>query len=65
MSGKQSKAIHADAELDGHAPPPILLMIAAGMKRAQEAGADAVMRKPFNIDELEATIHWLVEGRGK
>jgi len=22
MSGKQSKAIHAAAELDGHAPPP-------------------------------------------
>ncbi len=59
------KAIHADAELDGHAPPPILLMTAAGMKRAQEAGADAVMRKPFNIDELEAMIHRLVEGRGR
>jgi len=40
-------------------------MTAAGMKRAQEAGADAVMRKPFNIDELEAMIHRLVEGRGR
>lgn len=59
------KAIHADAELDGHVPPPILLMTAAGMKRAQEAGADAVMRKPFNIDELEAMIHRLVEGRSR
>jgi CheY-like chemotaxis protein len=59
------KAIHADAELDGHAPPPILLMTAAGMKRAQEAGADAVMRKPFNIDALEAMIHRLVEGRSR
>jgi CheY-like chemotaxis protein len=59
------KAIHAEAELDGHAPPPILLMTAAGMKRAQEAGADAVMRKPFNIDELEAMIRQLVEGRSR
>jgi CheY-like chemotaxis protein len=57
------KAIHADAELDGHAAPPILLMTAAGMKHAQEAGADAVMRKPFNIEELEAMIHRLVDGR--
>ena len=65
MSGKQSKAIHAAAELDGHAPPPILLMTAAGMKRAQEAGADAVMRKPFNIDEFDAMIHRLVEGRDR
>jgi CheY-like chemotaxis protein len=59
------KAIHTDAELDGHVPPPILLMTAAGMKRAQAAGADAVMRKPFNIDELEAMIHRLAEGRGR
>ena len=59
------KAIHADAELDGHPPPPILLMTAAGMTRAQEAGADAVMRKPFNLDELTAMIHRLVEGRSR
>src|SRR5258708_19276100 len=57
------KAIHAAPDLDGPAPPPILLMTAAAMKRAQAARADAVMHKPFHIDALEALIHRMVEGR--
>lgn len=46
-------ALRADAALDGHRPPPIILMTAAGLKRAYEADADAVLRKPFELDELE------------
>lgn len=49
-------AIHEDATRDGHKPPPIILMTAAGMKRAQEVGADAVVRKPFNVEDLEKLI---------
>jgi CheY-like chemotaxis protein len=48
--------LRADAAADAHAPPPIILMTAAGMKRAQEAGANALLRKPFELDDLEALL---------
>lgn len=54
------QALRADAQLNGHAPPPIILMTAAGMKKAEEAGADAVVRKPFNLTDLEALIRRLI-----
>lgn len=49
-------AVREDARRDGHKIPPIILMTAAGMRRAQEIGADAVVRKPFNVEDLEALI---------
>lgn len=49
-------ALRADAEQNGHAPPPIILMTAAGMKRAHEAEADALLRKPFELEDLEALL---------
>ena len=54
------EALREDALRDGHKRPPIILMTAAGMKRAQEVGADVVVRKPFNVDDLEALIRRLV-----
>lgn len=54
------EALHEDARRDGHKIPPIILMTAAGMKRALEVGADAVVRKPFNVDDMEALIRRLV-----
>ncbi|MGZ3638275.1 MAG: response regulator, partial [Ktedonobacterales bacterium] len=57
MDGTQLIAnLRADAEANGHAPPPIILMTAAGMKRAQEADANALLRKPFELDELEELL---------
>ncbi len=53
-------ALREDAKLDGHAPVPIILMTAAGMKKAEEAGADVVVRKPFEVADLEATIRRLL-----
>lgn len=53
-------ALRADAQQDGHNPPPIILMTAAGMRRAEEAGADVVLRKPFNVDDLDAIIRRLL-----
>lgn len=50
-------ALRADADANGHNPPPIILMTAAGLRRAEKAGADAVLRKPFNLDELEDLLH--------
>lgn len=49
-------ALRADATINSHTPPPIILMTAAGMKRAQEADADALLRKPFNLEDLEELL---------
>jgi CheY-like chemotaxis protein len=49
-------ALRADAVLDDHKPAPVILMTAAGLKRAYEAGADVVLRKPFELDELEKLL---------
>ncbi len=49
-------AIRADAAQDHQTPPPIVLMTAASPRHAQEIGADAVLRKPFTIEEVEALL---------
>ena len=49
-------AIRADAELDNHRPPPIVLMTAGGVRRALEVNADALLKKPFEITEVEALL---------
>ena len=39
---------------------PVILMSSAGSHVAREAGADAFIEKPFNIDEMEALVRrWL------
>ncbi|GAC1455254.1 MAG: hypothetical protein PVSMB4_15790 [Ktedonobacterales bacterium] len=48
--------LRADAAAGGHAVAPVILMTAAGHRRAQEAGADAVLRKPFDLEELESLL---------
>ncbi len=49
-------ALRADAAQDDHIPAPVILMTAAGLKRAYEAGADVVLRKPFELDDLEQLL---------
>jgi CheY-like chemotaxis protein len=49
-------ALRADAEAVGETPPPIVLMTAAGAAHTREARADAVLRKPFDITEIEALL---------
>lgn len=49
-------ALRADAAAGGYPTPPIILMTAAGPGPAAEAGADAILRKPFNLDDLEALL---------
>ena len=46
-------ALHADAEATGAAAPPVVLMTAVGPAHTRQAGADAVLRKPFDIVEVE------------
>ena len=50
-------ALRADAADDaGGAPMPIILMTAASPALARAAGADAILRKPFDLTQLEALL---------
>lgn len=50
-------ALRRDAAAGGHTPPVIVLTTAAPFPRAEWSVADAYLRKPFNIDEVEALLH--------
>lgn len=49
-------ALRANAEANGVTPTPVVLMTAAGSAHTQGASADAVLRKPFDITEIEAML---------
>jgi CheY-like chemotaxis protein len=50
-------ALRADAALDQHAPPHTILLSAAGLRRMMNARADAILPKPFELDDLETLLH--------
>ena len=50
------RALRAEAEARGLPAPPVILMTASGLAVAQAAGADAILRKPFTMDELVALL---------
>lgn len=50
------KALHADAAADQHAPPRTILLSAAGLRRMQHAGADAILPKPFELEDMERLL---------
>lgn len=57
LSGAQLiAAVHVDAAMTGQAPPPIVLMSAAGRQYAANVQADAFLAKPFDIEEVEALL---------
>ena len=56
-------ALRTEAEARGRAAPPVILMTAAGLHRAHLAGADAVLRKPFDLDDLETVLRRLLPPR--
>lgn len=43
--------------------PPIVLMTAADLRFAQDAGADAVLTKPFELAAIEAMLRRFLGGR--
>jgi CheY-like chemotaxis protein len=49
-------ALRADAADGGPPAPPIILMTSANLPQARAAGADAVLRKPFLLADLEALL---------
>ncbi len=56
-------ALRDEAVSRGRSAPPILLLTAASPHYAQAAGADAILRKPFNLEELEAAVLRLMAER--
>lgn len=61
MDGRELiAALRADAAANQHAPPIIILTTAGGFAYAQDTGADVVLRKPFDVSEIEALLaHYL------
>lgn len=58
MSGREViAALHAQQASPEHPIPPIILMSAAGHTHTRDAGADAVLNKPFNLEEIETLLH--------
>ena len=50
-------ALRAEAAAHGRAMPPISLMTASHPSYATQVGADALLQKPFSLDELEELLH--------
>lgn len=50
------KAVRGDATAQGYTPPPVVVVTAASRRRAEEAGADAIIPKPFDVDKIEAVL---------
>lgn len=50
------RALHESMDDGVRKAPPIVLMTAAGIRQARAAGADALLRKPFNVEEVEALL---------
>jgi DNA-binding response OmpR family regulator len=50
------RALRAEAAARGLAMPPIILMTAAHTTHAREVDADALLRKPFSLVELDALL---------
>jgi len=63
MSGAELiAALRADAETHGRRAIPVILMTAASLAAARAAGADAVLRKPFDLGELEELLQRFLDG---
>jgi len=52
-----ARALRAEAEARGRAMPPIILMTASHPSYAAQVGADALLQKPFSLDDLEELLH--------
>ncbi|HZS88640.1 MAG TPA: response regulator [Chloroflexota bacterium] len=54
------ESLRAEAAERSNHTPPILLLTAASPRYAREAGADAILSKPFDLTQLEAAIRRLL-----
>ncbi len=49
-------SLRDQAEREGQVPMPIIAMTAGSMERAWQAGADAVLSKPFDLEQVETLL---------
>lgn len=49
-------ALRREAAAQHRPAPPVIVMTAAGRRRADDMAADAVVPKPFDMDELEGLL---------
>ena len=62
LSGQQVIAQYRAAQAaQGKRVPPIAIVTAAGRQQAREAGGDAFILKPFELETVEATVQRLLE----
>jgi CheY-like chemotaxis protein len=54
-------ALHKEAAAQGRATPPIVLLTAGSKRAANELSVEAVLYKPFHLNQLELMIHRLLE----
>ncbi len=54
------ETLRRDAETDGHTAPLIVAMTAGALRYARKASVDAILPKPFAIDEVEAILNRLL-----
>ena len=54
-------ALKEDAQRDGHPPIPIILMTAAGIWQVEHIDADALLLKPFEVEEIEDLLRRFLE----
>jgi two-component system phosphate regulon response regulator PhoB len=52
-------ALHAEAEARHITPPFIVLLTAAGKRAAERTGADRVILKPFELEQIEQVLDGL------
>jgi DNA-binding response OmpR family regulator len=51
------RALRLEAATRSYAMPPVILMTAADLHYARATGADALLRKPFDLTDLDALLH--------
>ena len=58
-------AVRRHAASEGYISPPIVLVTAAGRMRAEQAGADVIIAKPFDVAKIEAVLQRLIGERSE
>ena len=53
-------ALRVEAAAHGKASPPVVLLTAGSARAASHLHVDALLLKPFDLDELEQVIHGLL-----
>lgn len=54
------RLLRAEAASNGRMVPPIILLTAAGTHRLKDLPVDAILRKPFDLDQLEQLMYQLL-----